>query len=52
METKHAGCKQCKDKSQEILTSVVLKGEMMGFALCDKCLAEQRANKNTIEQRW
>jgi len=50
MEPKHNGCKQCKDKSQEFLTSVVLKGECMGFALSDKCLEEQRANKNTIER--
>jgi len=52
MERKHNGCKLCSDKSQEVLTSVVLKGEMMGFALCDKCLAEQRAKNNTVEKRW
>ena len=48
---KHNGCKQCGDKIQEFLTSVVLKGECMGFALCDKCLREQRDKKNTIETR-
>lgn len=51
MEGKHGGCKICKSRSQEILTSVILKGECMGFALCDVCLAEQRAKNNTVEKR-
>jgi len=48
MEPKHGGCKQCGDKSQQFLTSVVLKGECMGFALCDSCLKKQKENDNII----
>lgn len=39
-EIKHGGCSVCKERSQEILKSVMVKGEVMGKALCDKCIAK------------
>lgn len=42
---KHGGCAICKNKEQEILTSVMMPGEVMGKALCDKCIKEKGVKK-------
>lgn len=49
MEVKHSGCKICKTKEQETLKSVLLKGEVMGFALCDQCVNNAR-KKGTVSE--
>ena len=46
---KHQGCKVCKSKDQQVLKSVLLKGEVMGFALCDGCLKDAR-KKGTVTE--
>lgn len=48
--SKHAGCKVCKSKDQPVLKSVLLKGEVMGFALCDRCLNDARKKGTLIEK--
>lgn len=42
---KHGGCAGCGSKEQEILTSVMVPGEVMSKAFCDKCLAEKRTKQ-------
>ena len=39
---KHDGCRDCGSKDQAVLKSVLVKGEKMGSALCDKCIAERQ----------
>ena len=50
MQVKHGGCQRCKTKDQEILKSVLLKGEVMGFALCDVCVNNARKKGTLIEK--
>jgi len=50
MQVKHGGCQRCKTKDQEILKSVLLKGEVMGFALCDVCVSNARKKGTLIEK--
>lgn len=47
---KHQGCKVCKTKDQPVLRSVLLKGEVMGFALCDQCINNAR-KKGTLNEK-
>jgi len=46
-KAKHGGCADCGSKDQVILTSILLKGESMGKALCDPCI-EKRREKGEI----
>lgn len=39
---KHAGCSDCGSKTQRILKSVMIPGELMGKALCDDCIKKRK----------
>lgn len=39
---RHGGCYDCGSKEEKILTSVTLPGEMMGVALCSKCIQRRK----------
>jgi len=47
---KHKGCKVCKGTDQPVLKSLLLKGEVMGFALCDVCIKDARKKGTLIEK--
>ena len=47
---KHDGCKFCKKATQPVLQSILLKGEVMGFAICEDCIKVLRKEGRLIEK--
>jgi ribosome-binding protein aMBF1 (putative translation factor) len=44
-QVKHGGCKVCGSRDQGILISIMVPGEVMSIAVCDKCLPEVKAGR-------